>query len=59
MIKISTTLKLKPVQVYKWRWDRHEAEKRRRGILNKALVLPAKIFYITKIKRKQICKQTT
>ena len=28
--KIATKLRLTPVQVYKWRWDRHESEKRLR-----------------------------
>lgn len=52
MNKIAEKLKLKPVQVYKWRWDRHEAEKRQRDKLKHALIMPERVFYITKMRQK-------
>jgi len=55
--KIATKLRLTPVQVYKWRWDRHESEKRLRDKYKKMKVMPEAIFYITKMKPKPI--QTT
>ena len=55
--KIATKLRLTPVQVYKWRWDRHESEKRLRDKYKQMKVMPEAVFYITKMKPKPI--QTT
>ena len=55
--KIATKLRLTPVQVYKWRWDRHESEKRLRDKYKQMKVMPEAVFYITQMKPKPI--QTT
>ena len=51
MERVAAKLKLSAVQVYKWRWDRHEAEKRLRDKFKQTRILPEQVFYITKINR--------
>ena len=59
MNKMAIKLKLKPVQMYKWRWDRQQSEKRVRDRLKLMSKLPDQVFYITKIKRKSVTRGTT
>ena len=56
MERVAAKLKLSAVQVYKWRWDRHEAEKRIRDKFKQERILPEQVFYITKINRKKLQK---
>ena len=58
MDKAAIKLHLKPVQVYKWRWDRSQAEGRIRQRLRLMPKLPEKVFYITKVNRKTFKKRS-
>ena len=56
MEKIADKIGLSRSQVYKWCWDRAEMEKKQRLALTKMKVLPTRIWYVTKVRRRRINK---